>query len=180
MLKKTLRKQLVVIAGLAGLVIAGAAAAKDPIPGSGDNFVIYKDLGEWTVYTDADRESCLIERVDDAGNVMQMGLDKQHKHAYVGIFTLADIDIKNRQKVEILVDDALFEGKVHGIKSKKLKGDYSGGYVVLKDANMVTAIAEGQTMVAFPEKTGGLFVIDLTGTKNAIDEARKCNLEIAK
>ena len=168
------------LAALSSFALAGAALATGALPRSGDDFAVYKELQDWTVYADGERGSCLIERVDEAGNVMQMGLDKKHKHAYVGIFTLADIDIKNRQKVEILVDDALFEGKVHGIKSKKLKGDYSGGYVILKDANMVTAIAEGQTMVAFPEKTGGLFVIDLTGTKNAIDEARKCNLEIAK
>lgn len=170
----------VTAAALAIIATATAVQAKDPLPSDGDNFTVYKELPEWTVYADTERGSCLIERVDDAGNAMQMGLDKKHKHAYVGIFTLADIDIKKRQKIEILVDGVLFEGKAHGIKSKKLQGDYSGGYITIKDATMATAIAEGEKLIAFPEKSGGLFVVDLTGTKMAIEEARKCNLDLAK
>lgn len=169
---------------LSAAIVAGTAMASgplaSPLPHSGDDFTIYKELPEWTVYADQKTESCLIERVDDAGNVMQMGLDKKHKHAYVGIFTLADIDIKNLERVEVVVDGVMFEGRVHRIKSKKLKGDYSGGYIVLKDPRMVTAIAEGEVLVAFPKKRAGVFLVDLTGTKEAIGEARKCNLDLVK
>lgn len=163
---------------LSVILSAGTAIASDPIPASGDHFVIFSEVGGWTTYSDGEAGSCLIERVDENGNVVQMGLTKNHKHGYIGVFTLADIDIKNRQKIELSIDGYVFEGRAHGIKSKKLKGNYSGGYLVAKDPNMATAIAEGQTLVAFPKKTAA-FTVDLTGTKNAMEEGRKCNLSMS-
>uniref|UniRef100_UPI00261EE224 hypothetical protein n=1 Tax=uncultured Ruegeria sp. TaxID=259304 RepID=UPI00261EE224 len=132
----------------------------------------------WTVYADNDSGTCLIEKVFESGNVMQMGLTKNQKHGYLGVFTQADIDIKNREKIEIAIDDFVYEGRAKGIKSKKLADGYSGGYIVVKDANMATAVAEGQTLIAFPKKSAN-FVVDLTGTKKAMEEGRKCNLALA-
>ena len=157
---------------------AGAAIARDPVPENSDSFEVYNEVEGWTVYADNDAGSCIIERVFESGNVMQMGLTKNHKHGYLGVFTLADIDIKNRQKIEIAIDDFVYEGRAKGIKSKKLVGDYSGGYIVVKDSNMATAIAEGQTLIAFPKKSAN-FIVDLTGTKKAMEEGRKCNLKLA-
>lgn len=154
---------------------ATAVLASDPIAPGDDGFTEYSTVGDWTVYVDVERQSCLIEAVDSNMNVVQMGLTKNHKHGYIGVFTLADIDIKNKQKVFVDIDGVVFEGKAKGLKTKKLKGDYSGGYLVVKDGNLVTAIAEGQTMIVFPKKTAA-FVVDLTGTKKAMEEGRKCNL----
>lgn len=158
---------------------ATIALASDPLPPGDDGFIVYSEVGDWTVYVDKAREACLIERADADGNAVQMGLSKNHKHAYVGVFTLADIDVHTRQKVEIMVDGAVFEGRAHGVKSHKLVGDYKGGYVLVKDENMVTAIQQGYEMIVFPKKDFA-FVVDLTGTKDAIDEARKCNLDQVK
>lgn len=132
------------------LVATGSAAlARDPIPASGDHFTVFNEVEGWTVYTDTDQGVCLAERKDELGNVFQMGLTKNHKHGYIGVFTLADIDAKNLGRVDIAVDDYLFSGRIHTLKSKKLEGDYSGEYIVVKDENMVTAIEQGHVLVAF-------------------------------
>ena len=156
-----------------------AVLANDPIPSSADAFTVYKEVGDWTVYADDKLGTCLIERADGLGNVMQMGLDKKHKHAYVGVFTTDDIKIKNKQKIDIVIDGQVFSGKAHGIKSKKLVGDYSGGYILFNNPETAVAIAEGQELVAFPEKTGGALIVDLTGTKNAMEAAFECNKSIS-
>jgi len=162
------------------LMASGLSAfAKDPLPSNSDAFVEYSVVGDWTVYADQEKGTCLVERMDENGNVFQMGLTKNGKHGYIGIFTTADIDIKKKQKIEIDIDGHIFDGKGHGIKSKKIQGEqYSGGYFIVKDKNLGTAIAEGQQLIAFPKKTAA-FVVDLTGTKKAIEEGRRCNLEQA-
>ncbi len=171
-IKNTVLTTFVAIA--AGVV---PAFASDPIPKSSDNFEVFGTVDDWTVYADTDSGSCLVERADAEGNAIQMGLTKDHTHAYLGVFTLADIDIKNKQKIEIVVDDVVYEGESRGIKSKKLEGGYSGGYIVFDSPVVATAIAEGQTLIAFPKKTGA-FTVDLTGTKKAMEEGRKCNLSL--
>lgn len=174
-----MRRSSFIAPAIASMFIAtsGFAADDSPIPSSGDSFTIYKDLGEWTVYADAGTKTCLAERADAEGNVFQMGLTKDHQYGYIGVFTLADVDIKKEQNLDIIVDGKMFAGKAFGLKSKKLKGDYSGGYAVTDSPELVDAIANGQTLIAFPEKEG-LFVVDLTGTKKAIEETRACNKEI--
>ena len=135
-------------------------------------------MGEWTIYADATRGSCLAERVGPEGNVMQMGLTKNQADAYVGVFTPAAMDFDRSQPIQIAVDGRVFEGKSHGIRSRKLGGEYFGGYIVTNNPDLVNAIAEGSELVAFPERRG-LFVIDLTGTKAAIEEIRTCTVGLA-
>jgi hypothetical protein len=168
----------IALGAIAAISLAGAAWANDPLPRSGDDLSVFKEMGEWTIYADATRGSCLAERVDAAGNAMQMGLTKDKSAAYVGVFTPAELDFERSQPIEIAVDGMMFTGKAEGVKSKKLAGGQSGGYIVTNNLDLINAIAEGQTLVAFPEKTG-VFEIDLTGTKVAIEEIETCNAGLA-
>jgi hypothetical protein len=161
------------------IAFAGIAWAELPIPQSGDSFSVYKQMGQWTVYADATSGSCLAERVDDEGNVMQMGLTKNQAATYVGVFTAAEMDFEKEQEIAISVDGQVFLGKSHGIRSKDLAGGQSGGYIVTNNADLVNAIAEGQTLVAFPEKRG-VFEVDLTGTKVAIEAIRTCTAGLSE
>lgn len=174
---KLIRTSLIATAMLTVLATSGHTEG-NPIPKSGDDFSEYGMVEGWTIYADADTKTCLAERIDDAGNVMQMGVTKDHDYAYVGIFTQADIDVEKEGAIAIAVDGAIFVGTSDGIKSGKLKDGYRGGYVLTNNPEMVTAIAEGRELVAFPDRPVA-FVIDLTGTKRAIEEARKCNAEIS-
>jgi len=161
---------------IAALSFAIPANAADPIPGAEDGFAPYGSPVEgWNIFIDAEREACFIERTDDFGHAIQIGLTKNKKHAYIGVFTLADVDIKNRQKVEIDVNGFVFEGKARGMKSKDLRGEYKGAYFVIKDDNMINAIMQEGTLTAFPKKTKQQIKVDLTGVSAAVEEARKCN-----
>ena len=88
---------------------------------------------------------------------------------------MADVDVKNRQKVEIDVNGFVFDGKARGMKSKDLRGEYKGAYFVIKDDNMINAIMQEGTLTAFPKKTKQPIKVDLTGVSAAVEEARKCN-----
>ncbi len=173
-----LNRSLPVLGAMCTLAFASTAWAADPIPESSDSLSEYKQMGEWTIYADATRGSCLAERVGPEGNVMQMGLTQNQSDAYVGVFTPAKMDFDRSQPIEIAVDGQVFEGRSHGIRSRKLGGEYFGGYIVTNNPNLINAIAEGSELVAFPERKG-LFVIDLTGTKVAIEEVRTCTAELA-
>jgi hypothetical protein len=168
--------QIAASACVAAMSFAMPANAADPIPGAEDGFAVFGSPVEgWNVFIDAEREACLIERTDDFGNAIQIGLKPNKKHAYIGVFTLADVDIKNRQKVEIDINGFVFDGRARGMKSKDLRGDYKGAYFVIKDDNMVKAIMQEGTLTAFPKKTKQPVKVDLTGVSAAVEEARKCN-----
>lgn len=151
-----------------------AAYAGSPLPDSNDSLAVYSQAKDWTVYVDASHGNCLAERSDDAGNAMQMGQTKDHSAAYVGVFTKAETGFSGSQPIEIAVDGTVFVGESHALRSGQLAGGYSGGYVVTDNPNFVNAIAEGRELVAFPGLEG-TFVVDLTGTKVAIEEIEKCN-----
>ena len=140
-----------------------------------DNFLLYGEVDGWKVYVDQEKKSCLIEAVDGAENVVQMGLTKDRGVAYVGVFTKAETDIKkgDTEAVGIMLGDKLFVGEATGMRGNITKG-YSGGYVLTDDPDFVDAVANEKVMAVFPKKSFG-FNVDLTGTKKAIEMARECN-----
>ncbi|MEO4042950.1 hypothetical protein AAFN47_15210 [Hoeflea sp. CAU 1731] len=157
---------------------AYAMEISDIVPASGDTLVVYKQSGDWTVYSDADRGSCLIERSDDDGNAMQMGMTKDLSAVYVGVFTQKDAKIAPQTPIAIAVDGKVYAGESYGVRSGELKGNYSGGYVLSNDPGFVEAIAKGHELLAFPDKPW-FFIIDLTGTFKAIEAARECHKSLA-
>ena len=157
------------------LAITGSAAlAEGPVPESSDALSVFEKDGEWTIYADASRNTCLAERVGVEGNVMQMGIMPNQTEAYVGVFTTGNVQIEPSQKIEIAVDGTIFTGQAHGLVSLGLSEQYHGGYVVSNNPDFVSAIANGRELIAFPNVTGA-FMVDLTGTKHAIEEIKKCH-----
>jgi len=159
----------------AALALAGSAAfAQGPVPESSDALSVFSKNGEWTIYADNSRNTCLAERVDPVGNVMQMGIMPNQTEGYVGVFTPADIKVQPKQKIEIAVDGTIFTGEARGLVSLGMSKQYKGGYVVSNSPDFVNAIANGRELVAFPNVSGS-FIVDLTGTKRAIEDIRKCH-----
>ena len=143
-----------------------------------DRYAHYGSVEGWNVFTDKEKNTCFIESKDDAGNVVQMGLTREDRSvAYIGVFTSAETDIKNGQKeaVAVLLGDNLYVGEATGMRGNITEG-YSGGYVLTDDPEIVTQIQKQYEMVVFPEKAYG-FIVDLTGTFNAIEMGKKCNAE---
>lgn len=160
----------------AATFISSAAIAAGPLPSDKGPFTKYGEAGDWTVWVDEGNKNCLIEKVFSEGQVVQMGLTKNQKHGYLGVFTTDDIKIRIRQKIEVDIDGQTFEERARGVRARKLKGDYKGGYLKTDDAAFANALAEGQNMVVFPRKSAA-FQVDLTGTKKAMEMGRKCNAE---
>jgi hypothetical protein len=155
-------------------VVPYARAEESPIPTSGDTFTVYSEVQGWTVYSDSQTGTCLIERTDDAGHAVQMGLTKDRQFGYIGVFTQGELPKKDSNEIIVLIDDQLFTGQVRPLSSKKLASGYSGGYLLTDNPNFVTAVAEGKTLIGFPDSPV-TFTVDLTGTKAAIEAARECS-----
>ena len=170
--------RMVATAGAALSLSVGAALASDGVlPSSDSVFTKWGETEGWTIYQDKTRQSCLAERVDDVGNVLQMGLTADHALGYIGVFTQADIGLSGgKEKLLIAIDGDLYEGEAQQ-KSKHLSDGYTGGYVVSNDPDFVTDVMKKYEMVVMPEHEGA-FVISLEGTLKAVEESRKCNEEI--
>lgn len=158
---------------LCGSLFAAFAATT----ASAQAFEKYGEAEGWNVFVDAEKQSCLIEKVDDFENVVQMGLTADKTAAYVGVFTKGETNIKKGEKeaVAILVGENLYLGEATGMRGNITKG-YSGGYVLADDPQFIDDIARQYTMTVFPEKEFA-FVVDLTGTLKAIDMVKKCQSE---
>ena len=156
--------------------MAMAADEAAVLPGSG-GFTKYGEVEGWTVYVDVERKSCLIEAVDVAENVVQMGLTSDHNFGYLGVFSKGDTGVKKGKKSDIFIaiDGELFSSESTGIKGTVTKG-YSGGYILANNPAFIDAVANKYEMIVFPNQKGA-FVVDLTGTKKAMEMARKCNGE---
>lgn len=170
--------RMIAAAGAVLSLTVGAALASDGVLPSADSvFTKWGDAEGWTIYQDETRKSCLAERVDDAGNVLQMGLTADHTLGYIGVFTQADIGLSGgKEKLLISLDGNLYEGEAQQ-KSKHLAEGYTGGYVVSNDPQFLSDVMKKYDMIVMPEQEGA-FVINLDGTFKAIEAGRKCNEEI--
>jgi len=140
-----------------------------------DTFTKYGEVEGWNVYADQEKKTCLIEAVDSAENVVQMGLTEDRSVGYLGVFTKGETDIKagDTEAVAILIGENIYLGEVTGMRGNITAG-YSGGYVLSDSPQFVKDIEQQYEMVVFPEKEYA-FVVDLSGTKKAIAMARECN-----
>lgn len=157
----------------------GAAALAVMATGATANekFQPYGAVEGWNVFIDTEKKSCLIEATDDFGNVVQMGLTNDRAVAYIGVFTKAETNIKKDEKeaVAVLLGDKLYVGEATGMRGNITK-DYSGGYILTDDPEVIDRIAKEHVMTVFPEKEYS-FSVNLKGTFKAIEAARKCNSE---
>ncbi|WP_146344032.1 hypothetical protein [Falsiphaeobacter marinintestinus] len=155
-----------------GAALVGAMSATTAFA---DTFSNYGNVEGWNVFIDHEKKSCLIEKKDDFDNVVQMGLTTDRSIAYIGVFTKAKTGIKRGEKeaVAILLGEHIYVGEATGMRGNITK-DYSGGYVLTNDPQVVEDVAQQYTMTVFPEKDYA-FTVDLAGTKKAIEMAQECN-----
>lgn len=139
----------------------------------------YGAIGGWSVHADTEKKSCMVEAKDDFDNQVQMGLTRDRGVAYIGVFTKAKTVIQRGSKsaLAVLIGDNIYMGEATGLRGD-IKRGYSGGYVLTDDPQVFDDIANAYTMTVFPEKEYA-FIVDLSGTKKALELARKCNAEQA-
>ena len=158
----------ITFAALSVAVLAGTANAEE-------KFLKYGEVEGWKVFIDQEKKSCLIEAIDEAENVVQMGLTQDRGVGYLGVFTKGETTIKagESEAVAVMLGDNIYLGEAIGMRGNITKG-YSGGYVLSDDPQFAKDVAQQYEMIVFPEKEYA-FVVDLTGTKKAIEMARECN-----
>lgn len=129
----------------------------------------------WTIWKDHEKSSCFMERLDEAGNVVQMGLTADHSLGYVGVFTKAETDIKKGENtpIQIFVGDRYYKGEAQGMRGN-ISNDYTGGYFLSASANLAEDIAKQYVMTVFPDKEYA-FDINLDGTLKGMAAAKSCN-----
>jgi len=169
------RKSVIFV--LAGSLAASTAFASDGvIPSENDTFVKWGEESGWTIYVDENRGSCLIERVDENQNVVQMGLTQDHELGYLGVFTKNDIGLSGKNEEIILsIDGKLYSAEAKK-KTKNLADGYTGGYILANNPNFISDVMKKYDMIVFPEEEFA-FTVSLDGTLKAIEAARKCNME---
>lgn len=158
----------ITFAALSVAVLAATANAEE-------KFLKYGEVEGWKVFIDQEKKSCLIEAIDEAENVVQMGLTQDRGVGYLGVFTKGETTIKagESEAVAVMLGDNIYLGEAIGMRGNITKG-YSGGYVLSDDPQFAKDVAQQYKLIVFPEKEYA-FVVDLTGTKKAIEMARECN-----
>lgn len=161
--------------------IAGPASAQDSIailPSAESVFTKWGEESGWTIYTDRSRNSCLIERMDESENVVQMGLSEISSIGYLGVFTKADIDLQDGvDPVAVAFDDEIFVGTARTM-TRHLPDGYKGGYIVTDDPSFVELVQRKYEMIVFPDADYAI-VINLDGSLKAIEAARRCFAELS-
>ncbi|MDJ0857829.1 MAG: hypothetical protein QNJ03_02035 [Dinoroseobacter sp.] len=163
------------LSSLAIVLTAGLVNANsDVIPAPNTTFTPYGKVGEWNIFVNEDRKTCMIERVDAVENVLQMGLTADRSVGYVGIFTKQDIGLESgTEAIAVLIGENLYAGQVRKLTTSLREG-YAGGYILSDDPQFVDDIMRQYEMVVLPE-TQFAFVVSLEGTMKAIEAARECN-----
>jgi hypothetical protein len=172
-----MKRHIALAAGVVALLAGGAAYADQSVlPKDNAEFVKWGEESGWNIFIDKSRNACLIERVDENANVVQMGLTADKDFGYLGVFTLADIEFED-DKVHLLLDDKPYVGDAY-LAPSNLAAGYKGGYILANNPDFVEDVQRRFNMVVMPEHSNS-FEVSLDGTLKAIDAARMCNDEAA-
>jgi hypothetical protein len=150
-------------------------AADDVLPAADAEFEKWGEESGWNIYVDKSRNACLIERVDENANVVQMGLTADKELGYVGVFTQADIEFED-DKVHLLLDEKPYVGDAYLAPGNLAEG-YKGGYILANNPDFVEDVQRRYNMIVMPENSNS-FEVSLDGTLKAIDKARECNASL--
>ncbi len=161
---------------VATATLALAADDDGVLPKEGAEFVKWGEESGWNIFIDKSRNACLIERVDENANVVQMGLTADKEFGYLGVFTQAEIEFDD-DKVHLLLDEKPYVGDAYLAPSNLSKG-YKGGYILANNPDFVEDVQRRYNMIVMPEHSNS-FEVSLDGTLKAIDAARVCNDEAA-
>jgi hypothetical protein len=158
-------KSLALCMGLA--VVASTAQAQD--------YELYAEVEGWDVFVDNSDQTCLIQRISDAG-VVQMGVwQKDPLMVYIGVFTKDATNLRDGAVGDLIIDidGQLFTGQGVAV-TKRITEGYQGGYVLSNDPAFLTDVAKRYVMTVYPN-TEAAFQVSLDGTYAAMQSAMECN-----
>ncbi|MBB95070.1 MAG: hypothetical protein CML68_10755 [Rhodobacteraceae bacterium] len=161
------------VAAVAALAASVALAEDAKLPAEGDAVYPYGHSGAWYVFADTTGGTCMTEKVDDAGNVVQIGMTKDGEHAYLAVYALIPEDLREkREKITITAGDMTHTGRISRWKRHNADA-YSGG-VLTSDTFDFAAQAETVTeIITFPNEQIEI-TISLEGSAEAITLTKEC------
>lgn len=156
------------------IALALPALAADPhLPAEGDVFMPFGHSGGWYVFTDTTRATCLTEKVDATGNVVQIGLTKDNEHAYLAVYAVVPEDLrKEREELTVTVAGESHTGKISRWQRHNADA-YSGGYILSDSFDLFAKAADVTEVIAFPGEEIEV-KISLDGSANAIEMTKDC------
>lgn len=158
-------------------LMAGTTAFAEDIPTGESVFESWGEAGGFNIFVDTTRGTCMAERGDEFGYVIQMGMTEEEGVGYLGVFTSNETSIGNgKEDLLISIGDNLYTAESR--TRANLSDEYSGGYLRTNNPAFVKDIMEQKDMVVFAESDSA-FTVSLDGTMAAIEAARECMAEQA-
>lgn len=169
-----MRNQMKIVgAAMAFVLAAGVSAQAEDLPSEGTNFEKWGEAGGFNIFVDKARGTCMAERGDEYGYVIQMGVIEEGM-GYLGVFTNKDIDLGSGKDLIVTLGDHMYTADA--ISRANLSNEYSGGYLRTNNPNFVKDVIEQSEMEVFT-KSDASFSVSLDGTAAAIEAARQCIAE---
>ena len=108
--------------------------------------------------------------------IVQMGVTKDKKLGYLGVFTPDPDNIEDGDLGDIIldIDGALYHSDAYGMKRNITQG-YSGAYILANNPAFIDDLANRNTLKAIDHTR--VFTMSLAGTKAAIEMGRACIAE---
>jgi len=145
---------------------------------SGVEYTVYGQAGDFNGFADTDRNTCFVERHDENGSVLQIGVSESRNSAYIGVFTQANIDVEAESFTTVHIDGMVFHPTSYGAKDGRLIDGYQGAY--LKVTNEDFAIATGSEMEVAPQDPSFNYIVSLEGVTEAMTMGYECNQSMAR
>ena len=153
---------------------APAAFAGDAIPPGNDGFTEWGKSGDWVIFIDNERQTCLAEKFDEERNAIQIGLTKDDKNAYLGLFTpLTDANRGQEADVTLQVGELRASSKVREWETTD-EVKYIGTYVEAESFNFADDHLAAQKVIIYPDEVQAT-TMSLDGIGAALTSARECN-----
>ena len=141
---------------LSGLLAAPIASAQDAVPPGSDGFT------EW----------------GKSRNAVQVGLTKDHDHAYLGLFMpLPEEHMNKKEKIILEVNG---EQQVTNVPRRNTREgvEYTGTYIKAADLSFAEGATVAKEVVIFEDDEQMSVVFDLSGGEAAVEAAKECNLTL--
>ncbi|WP_083101386.1 hypothetical protein [Pseudophaeobacter leonis] len=174
-----------IASGVMATLLATAAVANDdgnqtdaPIPGA-KGFVFYNQVGEWRVLQDIERNTCMVEKFDVAGNAVQIGLGPRGKRAYLGIFTKLPEELRgqgDKQVVTVEVNGTTYKGRIKRAHRKAYTA-YSGIYIPARNLDIAALATDGKQTMDFPNAKLEVN-FSMAGAVAAVAVAKECHASL--
>ncbi|RYH12112.1 hypothetical protein [Tropicimonas sp. IMCC6043] len=151
-----------------GLVFCSTALIAQPYTPQGE-------VDGWGIFVNEANKSCFMETTTTGGLIMQMGTGGEVEFGFLALYTKGETDIRDGETGEITLQlgDQRFSAIAEGVA----RDGYSGGFVIGNNPLLAYDLAKQPELIVNPDGEN-VFTVDLTGSEEAMQATRVCQLKI--